>query len=105
MLNRSGPDELAVLCQPLNYRVEKLTASLQTHKAATAAASGNGGINGLESAVVDEDGLSGVGVVPVGANETSSKAATVFVQKWGLSLRKKDESDSWLSHINEKHLR
>lgn len=37
---------------------------------------------------------------------TPSKAATGFVQKWGASsLKMEDESDSWLSHINEKHLR
>lgn len=32
--------------------------------------------------------------------------ATGFVQKWGGSTRKiVDENDSWLTHINEKHLR
>jgi hypothetical protein len=34
------------------------------------------------------------------------RIATGFVQKWGASSKKiVDESDSWLSHINEKHLR
>lgn len=31
---------------------------------------------------------------------------TGFVQKWGGSSKKiDDESDAWLSHINDKHLR
>lgn len=34
------------------------------------------------------------------------RTPTGFVQKWGGSARKvEDASDSWLSHINEKHLR
>ena len=35
-----------------------------------------------------------------------SKKPTGFVQKWGGSMRKiDDESDPWLNHINEKHLK
>jgi len=44
------------------------------------------------------------GAVPV---ETAGpRKPTGFVQKWGGSVKKiVDESDAWLTHINDKHLR
>jgi hypothetical protein len=36
----------------------------------------------------------------------TKRKPTGFVQKWGGSVTKvEDESDTWLSHINAKHLR
>jgi hypothetical protein len=36
---------------------------------------------------------------------STSKQPTHFVQKWGGSLKKiEDSKDSWLTHINDKHL-
>ncbi len=41
-----------------------------------------------------------------GEAEPMPRRAVGFVQKWGESaLRVEDAADSWLTHINEKHLR
>ena len=46
------------------------------------------------------------GQVVVGEVATEPRKPTGFVQKWGGSATKVlDASDTWLSHINDKHLR
>lgn len=38
--------------------------------------------------------------------KVTEKKPTGFVQRWGGTAKKvEDESDTWLSHINEKHLK
>lgn len=40
------------------------------------------------------------------ASETREHKPTGFVDRWGGTARKiEDSSDGWLTHINEKHLR
>lgn len=44
--------------------------------------------------------------LPANTALSAPRKPTGFVQKWGGSAKKtEDTSDSWLSHINEKHIR
>ncbi|HCN30717.1 MAG TPA: hypothetical protein DIT64_18730 [Verrucomicrobiales bacterium] len=44
--------------------------------------------------------------VPAKANSPAKKKPAGFVQKWSGTAKKiEDAGDTWLAHINEKHLR
>lgn len=48
----------------------------------------------------------GNGQVVVDEVTTAPRKPTGFVEKWGGSTKKAvDETDAWLTHINDKHLR
>lgn len=57
---------------------------------------------------VEGDAISFAMVDSLPANTAlpAPRKPTGFVQKWGGSAKKtEDTNDSWLSHINEKHIR
>lgn len=55
---------------------------------------------------VDEQSISFEIAASIPEKVPRAKKPTGFVQRWGGTAKKiDDESDSWLSHINEKHLK
>lgn len=55
---------------------------------------------------VDEQSISFEVAASIPEKLSSPKKPTGFVQRWSGSAKKIDDaSDSWLTHINEKHLK